>query len=159
MGFDYVTKAPLLPFHCGFLFIFWKSFLVGSNLCSVMSCDFGVLLRGGELKLSYCTILSGVKGLLLVWILAASFLGVCWLLLPSSGVCRCGSPCTPSGQQAWHLAPPCGPRIGSCGSHTPGTVEAARGACSWVSPQCGWPGLASGSRSGGGDSRLPPELL
>ena len=36
MGFDYITKAPLLLFHCGFFYVFGRrvSFSVGSSLFS-----------------------------------------------------------------------------------------------------------------------------
>ena len=64
-GFGFLMKAPLLPSHYGFVFVFGCriSFLVGSSLfllmvCSAVSCDFGVFVRGGELKSFYSAILS-----------------------------------------------------------------------------------------------------
>ena len=66
MGIDFITIAALLPSCCGF-FVFGcrVSFLVGSsiffvNRCSVVSCDFGVLVRRGELTSFYSTILFGM---------------------------------------------------------------------------------------------------
>ena len=50
--------------------------------CSAVSCDFGVFVRGGELKFFYSTILSRIEGLLLVWMLSASFVSVYWPLSP-----------------------------------------------------------------------------
>ena len=63
MGFDYIMKAPLLLSHRGFFFVFGCkiSFLVGSSLfCQWLfsSCDFGLFMRGGELKSSYFAIFS-----------------------------------------------------------------------------------------------------
>ena len=57
MGFDYIVSVPLLPSH-GFFFmslnltpppLFWvdSSLPVGY---SAVSCDFGMLVKGGELK-------------------------------------------------------------------------------------------------------------
>ena len=59
----FITYAPLLPSCCGFFFVFGCriSFFVGSSLfCQWffrVSCDFGVFVRGVELK-SYSAILS-----------------------------------------------------------------------------------------------------
>ena len=64
MGFDYITNVPLLLSCCGFFLVFGCriSCLVGSSLfvdgCSAVSCDFGVFVRGGELKSFYSAILS-----------------------------------------------------------------------------------------------------
>lgn len=61
VGFDCITSLPLLPISLWFfLFIFryGRSFLVGCNLfhqwlfCSY--CDFGLLMRGGELRVLLC---------------------------------------------------------------------------------------------------------
>ena len=63
-------------------YLFWyvPVFLVDG--CSAGSCDFDVFVRGGELKSFYSVIFSVIEGLLLVWMLAASFLSVCWPLSP-----------------------------------------------------------------------------
>ena len=57
MTFDYVTRMPYLPFCwvSSLCFGYRISFLVGSVVfftdgCSAVSCDFGVLLTGDELK-------------------------------------------------------------------------------------------------------------
>ena len=57
MGLDYIVNSPLLPVSLWFfLYVFScrRSFLVGSGLfisgCPENSCGFGVLVRGGELK-------------------------------------------------------------------------------------------------------------
>ena len=82
MGFDYIMKVPLLPSCCGFVFVFGcrLSSLVDLSLFfdghSTVSCDLGVFIRGDKLKFLYSAILSGIEGLLLVWMLAASFLRV-----------------------------------------------------------------------------------
>ena len=62
MGFAYIMKAPLLPSCCGFFAFrcnFFFFFVVSSLFCFwfFYSCDFGVFMRGGELK-SYSAILS-----------------------------------------------------------------------------------------------------
>ena len=83
MGFNYILKAPLLLSHCGF-FIFGcrLSFLVGLSLFvdgySAVSCDFGVFMRGGELKSFYSAILSPTRGIhiLLFIYLFNIFIGV-----------------------------------------------------------------------------------
>ena len=49
---------------------------------SAVVCDFGVFMREGEFKFSCSTILSKIEVLLLVWMIAAAFLSVCWLLSP-----------------------------------------------------------------------------
>lgn len=78
---------PLLTFCCGF-FVFGckNSFLVDPSFsvdgCSAVVCDFGVYVREGEFEFFCSTILSRIEGLLLVWMLAAAFLSVCWLLSP-----------------------------------------------------------------------------
>ena len=57
MGFDYIVSDLLLPPHCGFFFIsldveyiFWYVPIFFIDGSSAVSCDFGVLVRGGELK-------------------------------------------------------------------------------------------------------------
>ena len=51
-----ITSAPLLVSHCGYFFLSLDAgyFLAGSSLflinsCLAVSCDFGVLVRRGEL--------------------------------------------------------------------------------------------------------------
>lgn len=53
---DHITSAPLLVSHCGYFFLSLDAgyFLAGSSLflinsCLAVSCDFGVLVRRGEL--------------------------------------------------------------------------------------------------------------
>ena len=64
MGLRTLTPSP-----CDFFLVFECkiSNLVGSSLsfggCSV-SCDFGILGKGGELRSFYSAVLSGIKGLL-----------------------------------------------------------------------------------------------
>ena len=67
MGFDYIEKAPLLPSHCSFFFVFGCkiSFLVGTtsfliNSCLAVGSDFDVFMRGVVLK-SYSVILSSIS--------------------------------------------------------------------------------------------------
>ena len=65
MGFDYIMSVPLLPSCCDFFFVFGCriSFLVSSSLfyCySAVSCDFGVLMGGGEHKVFYSAIWSSL---------------------------------------------------------------------------------------------------
>ena len=57
MGLDYMVSSPLLPISVWLLLYVFscrRSFLVGLvffiNGCSVYSCDFGVLVRGDELR-------------------------------------------------------------------------------------------------------------
>ena len=66
MVFNYTASAPFIPSHCGFFFVFGHriSFLVGSGIfisgCLAVSCDFGVLLRGCELRvLLLCYLVPG----------------------------------------------------------------------------------------------------
>ena len=56
MGFEYIVTEPLLSSHWGLLFVFgckvsffgrFQHFFVDG--CSVVSCDFGVLVRSVEL--------------------------------------------------------------------------------------------------------------
>lgn len=57
--------------------------LVGSSLLYqwlFSGRDFGVFARVGELKAFYSALFSGIEWWLLVWMLAASLLSVCWLL-------------------------------------------------------------------------------
>ena len=118
IGFDYVTKESLQQPRCGFFFVFECkiSFLVSSSLfsnsCSAVSCDFGVFVRGGELK-SYSTLFSGIKRLLLIWMLAASFLSVCWQLSPWYLVCWYSDPCALLKQLGQFLVPAWGSSMGS----------------------------------------------
>lgn len=44
-----------------------------------------------------------IKGLLLVWMLAASFLSMCWPLSPCYAVLRYSSPSLDSGAKSWLL--------------------------------------------------------
>ena len=161
MGFDYVAKAFLLPSCCGFFVSeFEVSFLVSSSLfvngCSAISCDFDVFMRGGELKSFYSTILSGIKGLLLVWMLASNF-SVCagcypldmgyagavalacpqdggastWHLL--TGLVAAAVACAFPGQWGQSLVSAHGSPRGSCSLSSPGTVGAGLAACSQIS--------------------------
>ena len=66
VGFDIIVIASLLPYYCGFFFVFGcrVSLLVGSSVlfvivvddCLAVSCDFGVLLRRGEHMSFYSTV-------------------------------------------------------------------------------------------------------
>lgn len=51
-------------------------------------------MRWDKLK-SYPTTFSEIEGLLLIWMLAAAFLSVCWPWSPWYGMCRCDSLCAP----------------------------------------------------------------
>ena len=58
MGFGYIVTAPFLPSCCGFFVFgcrlsFWKGSSLFVDGCSAVGCDFGVFVRGGELK-SFC---------------------------------------------------------------------------------------------------------
>ena len=60
--FDNIAKAPLLLSHCGFLsldveYLFWWVPIFDHG-CSGVSYDFGIFVRGSELKSFYSTILS-----------------------------------------------------------------------------------------------------
>ena len=70
-------------------YLFWwiPIFLVIG--CSAVSCDFGVFVRGGELKSFYSAIFPRTKGLLLVWALAGSFPSMCRPLSPRFTLWRC----------------------------------------------------------------------
>lgn len=59
MGFDNITKAPLLPSCCGFFFSLKIPFLLDSSIfCHWLlnSFDSDVFMRGGELRPFYSTI-------------------------------------------------------------------------------------------------------
>ena len=118
IGFVYNMKTPLLSscvvLECKI------SFLVGSilycqwlfNSWVWLGFDFDFFLRRGELR-SFCsTILSEVKGLLLVWILAVSLLSMSWPLFPWYMVYRCNSLCMLPGWWRHQRAP----------VHSPGDV-------------------------------------
>ena len=70
MGFDYIRSLPLLPILLWFLLYVFscrRSFLVGSGLFHQWlfsdSCNFGVLMRGGELRVFLlCHLLSLIEG-------------------------------------------------------------------------------------------------
>ena len=104
MEFDYIVKAPLVPSHCGFLIVlahkvsFFSRFQSFFNVCSTVSCDFGVFMKIGDLGPLLCH-LDWNQATVLVWIFSASFLSICLLLSPYYGVHVCGSICTLSGQQ------------------------------------------------------------
>ena len=101
---DYVTKAPLLPSHCS-LFIFECKISSGrSQSFSLMIVqwldDCALFMRGDELFFFFYSMLFyEIKRLLLIKMLTASFLSMCWPLSPWYGVCIYSSPCALLGQQ------------------------------------------------------------
>ena len=81
----YLVVACSFSLNVKYIFCRFQVFFIEG--CSV-SCDFGVFPRGTELKSFYSAFFPGIEGLLLVWMLAASFFSMCWPLSPWYGVCR-----------------------------------------------------------------------
>lgn len=50
-------------------YLFWEVPVFFADGCSALSCDFGVVMTGQELEPFYSAVLSGIEGLLLVWML------------------------------------------------------------------------------------------
>ena len=63
-------------------YLFWLVPVIFIDVYSAVSFDFGVFMSGDELRSFYSTLFSRIEGLLLVWLFAAFFLSMWWLLLP-----------------------------------------------------------------------------
>ena len=72
--------ASSLPLNVKYLF--WLVPVIFIDGYSAVSFDFGVFMSGDELRSFYSTLFSRIEGLLLVWLFAAFFLSMWWLLFP-----------------------------------------------------------------------------